>query len=157
MGPLSFTAVGQAYHYYDAQSDYLNRDVSDFSIVFSLSSPQDYHAVFTYGQNALLGLQNLDTGDFVSLGGEWDGYETVGDTTGQLAPGTYRLQARAEEGDLGQNPGFYDLTFAIPEPASAVLVALGLLALDACRRRRTAPRRAGSRAARRRTLPRGGA
>ncbi len=128
--PTSMVAVGEGWHYEDPQDDFTNRDVSQFSITFSVAAGTGYHVVFEYGQNAGIELENLDTGQFVSFSEQDDGYGTyLADASGTLDAATYRIRAWAEEGGVHQDPGHYDLALTlIPEPGAAILLVVAAFA-----------------------------
>jgi hypothetical protein len=70
-----------------------------------------------------------------SFTADWSDEQVSFDVSGVLAPGSYRLvaEATAGPGDYGVDQGYtgasYDFVFVVPEPATALLVTLGLLSL----------------------------
>jgi len=66
---------------------------------------------------------------------DWSAEQVSFGVSGVLAPGTYRLVAEATAGpsDYGVDQGYtgasYDFAFVVPEPATGLLVGLGMVSL----------------------------
>lgn len=134
-------ASGAGYAYAGIDSQYYGSSGrSTFDITFTVTSATPY---------SLSGDLEIELGSYFvstltlyqgatalqSWTADWSDEQVSFGVSGVLAPGTYRLVAEATAGpsDYGVDQGYtgasYDFVFVVPEPATALLVGLGLLSL----------------------------
>lgn len=134
-------ATGSGYAYAGVDALYYGSSGrSTFDVTFTVTTPTGYSLSGDLGieaVSAFVASLTLYQGATAlhSFTADWSDEQVSFDVSGVLAPGSYRLvaEATAGPGEYGINEGYegasYDFVFVVPEPATALLVSLGLLCL----------------------------